>query len=153
MSTEPNLYEAVGGMERLRRLSENFYDKVLADPVLAPVFANFTPDHREHVAVWLGEVFGGPEEFTAQLGGHHALLKHHLGLGITDEQRERWVELMSSAADETLPADVRAAVMAYFDWGTRVAESVSSQPVGSDLGSPGPTPRWGTDGKLIHTPH
>jgi hemoglobin len=34
---------------------------------LAPVFEKFTPDHREHVAIWLAEVFGGPEAFTAEL--------------------------------------------------------------------------------------
>lgn len=54
-----SLYDAVGGTDGLRRLSDSFYERVLADEVLAPVFATFTPDHVEHVAVWLGEVFGG----------------------------------------------------------------------------------------------
>ncbi len=31
------LYEAVGGTDALRRLSNTFYDGVLADPLLAPV--------------------------------------------------------------------------------------------------------------------
>jgi hemoglobin len=145
-----NLYEDVGGIDGLRRLSTAFYERVLADPVLAPVFVNFTPTHVDHVAVWLAEVFGGPDEFTTRLGGHQTLLSTHLGLGIRDEHRQRWLELMAEAIDTTLPArpELRATLMAYFDWGTAIAQDVSHQPAGSDLGEPGPTPRWGYDGLI-----
>lgn len=130
------------------RLSNTFYDGVLADPLLAPVFAQFTRAHVEHVAVWLAEVFGGPAGFTAEHGGHHALLRAHLGLSITEEQRTRWMELMTDAVSRELPKDetLRRRVLEYFDWGTRIARDVSAGPVGQDLGEPGPTPRWGWDG-------
>ncbi|WP_406056340.1 group II truncated hemoglobin [Streptomyces sp. NBC_01077] len=142
------LYEAVGGADALRRLSETFYEGVLADPLLAPVFADFTAAHIEHVAVWLAEVFSGPAEFTAGLGGHQALLRAHLGLGITEEQRLRWMELMTVAVEKELPDDalLRRRVVEYFDWGTRIAKDVSASAPGTDLGDPGPTPRWGWDG-------
>jgi len=142
------LYEAVGGIDGLRRLSNTFYDGVLADPLLAPVFADFTPTHIEHVAVWLGEIFGGPARFTAELGGHQALLRAHLGLSITEKHRTRWLQLMGAAVDKELPDDelLRRRVMEYFDWGTRIARDVSAAPVGEELGDPGPTPRWGWDG-------
>jgi hemoglobin len=144
------LYEDGGGMDGLLRLSDSFYKRVLADPLLAPVFASFTPTHVDHVAVWLAEVLGGPEEFTARLGGHHALLESHLGLGIRDEHRQRWLELMDQAIGEVLPGQPRLhdALMAYFDWGTAIAEGVSHSPAGIDLGEPGPTPRWGYDGLI-----
>lgn len=144
------LYEDVGGTGGLRRLSSAFYQRVLADQMLASVFANFTPAHVEHVAIWLAEVFGGPEEYTARLGGHHALLTSHLGLAIREEHRQRWLELMAEAIDETLPGhpELRATLMAYFDWGTAIARDVSQSPVGTDLGKPGPTPRWGNDGLI-----
>jgi hemoglobin len=58
--TTPTLYEWAGGAEALRRLTEVFYDRVLDDELLAPVFGHMSPQHREHVALWLGEVFGGP---------------------------------------------------------------------------------------------
>ncbi|MEU9077412.1 group II truncated hemoglobin [Kitasatospora sp. NPDC048538] len=143
-----NLYEAVGGLEALRRLSRTFYEGVLADPLLAPVFAGFTTAHVEHVAVWLAEVFGGPARFTADLGGHQSLLRSHLGLAITEEQRLRWMELMADAVRAELPEDelLRRRVLEYFDWGTRIAEDVSASPAGTDLGDPGPTPRWGWEG-------
>ena len=51
--TTPTVYEWAGGAEALRRLTEVFYDKVLADPVLAPLFAHMSDQHREHVAIWL----------------------------------------------------------------------------------------------------
>ncbi|MFG2328949.1 group II truncated hemoglobin [Streptomyces sp. NPDC048604] len=143
-----SLYEAVGGRDGLRRLADGFYERVLADPLLAPVFADFTAAHVEHVAVWLGEVFSGPADFTAELGGHQALLRAHLGLGITEEQRVRWMELMTATVEKELPDDalLRRRVIEYFDWGTRIAKDVSASPPGTDLGEPGPTPRWGWDG-------
>ncbi|MFE1233869.1 group II truncated hemoglobin [Streptomyces sp. NPDC058745] len=145
---EKSLYEAVGGADALRRLSDTFYEAVLADPVLAPVFADFTPTHVQHVAVWLAEVFSGPADFTARLGGHQALLRAHLGLAITEEQRLRWMELMTAAVEKELPDDalLRRRVVEYFDWGTRIAKDVSASAPGTDLGEPGPTPRWGWDG-------
>ncbi|WP_406285872.1 group II truncated hemoglobin [Streptomyces sp. NBC_00209] len=142
------LAEAVGGIEGLRRLSNSFYDGVLSDPLLAPVFADFSRTHIEHVAVWLDEIFGGATRYTDDLGGHQALLKSHLGMAITEEQRLRWMELMSEAVAKELPDDevLRRRVIEYFDWGTRIARDVSADPVGTDLGDPGPTPRWGWDG-------
>ncbi|WP_406197090.1 group II truncated hemoglobin [Kitasatospora sp. NBC_01560] len=143
-----SLYEAVGGIDALRSLSNTFYEGVLADPVLAPVFADFTPTHIEHVAVWLGEIFGGPARFTGELGGHQSLLRSHLGLAITEEQRGRWMELMADAVRKELPDDelLRRRVVEYFDWGTKIAKDVSAAPAGTDLGDPGPTPRWGWEG-------
>lgn len=141
---ERTLYDAVGGIDGLRGLSQSFYERVLADEVLAPLFVTFTPTHVEHVAVWLAEVFGGPAEFTEAHGGHQALLRGHLGLGIRDEHRTRWLTLMGEALDEVFPGDppVHAALMAYFEWGTAIAQQISQDPVGADLGDPGPTPRW-----------
>lgn len=153
-NSERTLFEAVGGLEGLRRLSGAFYKGVLADELLAPVFANFTATHVDHVALWLGEIFGGPATFTEQLGGHQALLNSHLGLKITEEQRTRWMELMTAAVEETLPADpeLRHQVIEYFAWGTAIAREVSQDPAGTDLGSPGPTPRWGWQGLIKHQP-
>jgi hemoglobin len=145
-----SLYDDVGGTDGLRRLSAAFYKAVLADELLAPVFAQFTEEHADHVAVWLAEVFGGPADYTAQLGGHQALLRSHLGIGIREEHRQRWLQLMATAIDEVLPGkpELAASLMSYFDWGTTIAKDVSHEPAGTDLGEPGPTPRWGYEGLL-----
>jgi hemoglobin len=148
--TETSLNDAVGGLPALRRLSESFYRRVLDDELLAPVFVGFEQRHVEHVAVWLAEVFGGPPDFTVQLGGHQSLLNSHLGLGISDDHRARWLELMAAAVEETLPdrPDLHGTLMDYFAWGTAIAQEVSQEPAGTDLGEPGPTPRWGRDGLI-----
>lgn len=143
----PSIYEFVGGAETLDRLTSVFYDRVRADPLLAPVFVNFTDEHARNVAIWLGEVFGGPPTFTAEHGGHHGLLIRHLGLGITEEQRARWADLMVECAGEVLPADelLQRRFAEYIQWGTTIAREVSGpgQEVGDD---PGAVPRWGWDG-------
>jgi hemoglobin len=148
VATRTTLYDALGGLPALRRLSTAFYDRALADELLGPVFAHFTPTHVDHVAVWLAEVFGGPAEFTSELGGHQALLRSHLGLAIGEDHRQRWLELMSAAVADTFPEapELHAPLMAYFDWGTAIARDVSQDPVGTDLGAPGPVPRWDREG-------
>ncbi|MEV4940891.1 hypothetical protein [Streptomyces zaomyceticus] len=100
------------------------------------------------MAVWLAEVFSGPAGLTAELGGRQALLRARLGLGITDEQRLRRMELMTAAVEKELPDDalLRRRVVEYFDWGTRIARDVSASAPGTDLGEPGPIPRWGWNG-------
>ncbi|WP_432943568.1 group II truncated hemoglobin [Kribbella sp. CA-253562] len=142
--TTPTVYEWAGGAEALRRLTEVFYDRVLEDELLAPVFAHMSPQHREHVALWLGEVFGGPTKYTDELGGYPAMLAHHLNLGLTEQQRARWAALIAASADAAeLPDDpeFRSAFVAYVEWGTRLALA-NSQP-GATPPPKAPVPRWG----------
>lgn len=143
---DESFYAALGGEPALRRLIEAFYEEVLVDPVLEPVFVHFTPTHIDHVIVWLSEVFGGPAGYTERLGGHQALLSSHLDLRITEEQRARWAEVILRTAAKELPDDalVQRRFGEYIEWGTRIAASVS-QP-GTQLGDPGPVPHWGWDG-------
>ena len=56
----PSIFEAAGGAPVFEVLTSRFYRKVKADPLLSPVFASFTAEHARNVAIWLGEVFGGP---------------------------------------------------------------------------------------------
>ena len=151
--TTPTLYEWAGGHEALRRLTEVFYDKVLEDPVLAPVFAHMSDQHREHVAIWLGEVFRGHSRYTDELGGYPAMLSHHLGLTLTEEQRSRWAALIAASADPAgLPDDpeFRSAFVAYIEWGTRLA-LINAQP-GAHPPAQAPVPRWGWGVAPPYTP-
>jgi hemoglobin len=140
----PSLYEWAGGMDALTGLCEAFYRLVLADDLLAPMFADMDPRHARHVAVWLAEVFGGPAAYTAERGGYPHMLSRHLGKAITEAQRRRWVNLMMDAADEVgLPDDpeFRAAFVGYVEWGTRLAAGNSQ--AGADPVRQAPVPRWG----------
>jgi hemoglobin len=96
------------------------------------------------VTTWWCEVFGGPAAYTEQLGGYRRMLEHHLGLGISPEVRQRFVATMSVAADDAgLPDDpeFRSALLAYLEWGTRLAMH-NSQP-GAEVVEDAPVPRWG----------
>ncbi|WP_406634588.1 group II truncated hemoglobin [Amycolatopsis sp. WGS_07] len=140
----PTLYEWAGGAAALAKLTEAFYAKVAEDDLLAEVFAGMSPEHPAHVAVWLGEVFGGPAAYTAHHGGHEHMISRHTGRAITEPQRRRWVSLLLATADDVgLPADpeFRAALAGYLEWGSRLAV-VFSAPDAGPVGDQ-PVPRWG----------
>jgi truncated hemoglobin YjbI len=102
----PSIFDWAGGDAAFGRLTTVFYRQVRQDPLLAPVFAGMDEQHAEHVAAWLAEVFGGPARYTQELGGHAHMATKHLGRGITEPQRRRWVTLLMDAADEAcLPTD------------------------------------------------
>ena len=136
----PTLYEWAGGAPALLRLTEVFYERVRADPVLAPVFAQMPHDHPRHVATWLGEVFGGPARYTEERGGYPHMLAKHLDRALTEQQRRRWLDLICDAADAAeLPADpeFRSAFVAYLEWGTRLAVANSQPGAEPPRGGPG----------------
>jgi hemoglobin len=140
----PTLYEWAGGTEALERLTAVFYEKVVADDLIGPLFAHMDPAHPQHVAMWLAEVFGGPARYSAERGGYAHMLGYHLGQAITEPQRRRWVSLLADAADDAgLPGDpeFRAAFMGYIEWGTRLARA-NSQP-GATPPLEAPMPHWG----------
>jgi hemoglobin len=141
----PTLYEWAGGREAFERLIEAFYDRVERDELIAPLFpGGVSRKHRDHVTLWWCEVFGGPADYTEQLGGYERMVGKHRDLGITAEQRLRFATLMSEAADDArLPDDpeFRSAFVAYVEWGTRLALH-NSQP-GAEVPPKAPVPRWG----------
>lgn len=148
-ATIPTLYEWAGGGEALNRLTGVFYDKVLSDPLLEPVFRGMSGDHPMHVAAFIGEVFGGPRLYSEKFGGHAAMIRHHLNRHLTEPQRRRWITLIVEAADEAgLPDDpeFRSAFVAYLEWGTRLARLNSQDGANPALDEPVPQWGWGVPG-------
>ncbi len=140
----PTLYEWAGGREALERLFNAFYDRIEADELISPYFpGGVSAEHRKNVTTWWCEVFGGPAEYT-ELGGYHRMLNRHHDLAITPEERQRFVTLVSLAAEDAgLPDDpeFRSALMAYAEWGSRLALQ-NSQP-GAEPPPEAPVPKWG----------
>ena len=65
----PSLFEWAGGADALRRLIHAFYDRVERDELLSPFFPGGVSDtHRDHVAAWWVEVFGGPPAIHDRVG-------------------------------------------------------------------------------------
>jgi hemoglobin len=145
MADQPSLYEWAGGREAFARMINAFYDRVEQDDLLSPFFpGRVHEEHRRNVATWWSEVFGGPADYSEQLGGYERMLNKHRQLGITGEQRYRFASLMTRAADDAgMPDDpeFRSALVAYLEWGTRLALR-NSQPDAA-LVEHAPVPRWG----------
>jgi len=149
-STVPTLYEWAGGMPVFVTLFDKFYDKVLADPILEPVFKHMSPEHRLHVAHFVAEVLGGPKTYSESEGSHFKMIQKHLSKHLTQEHRKRWMELLLQTADELqLPDDpeFRSAFLAYLEWGTRIAVINSNlDEVNESPDVPMPAWGWGVPG-------
>jgi hemoglobin len=140
----PTLFEHAGGEEALHRLEQVFYDSVLADPLLQPLFGAGRPDHVDHLTAFTAESFGGPGRFSRELGFAH-LISVHRGLRITEEQRRRFVELYMAALDATeMPSDpaFREAVREHVEFGSKVAMQNSHAATDDELHPLREVPRW-----------
>ncbi len=138
------LYEHAGGDEALHHLEELFYDKALADPILKTLFGKRVPTHVDHLTWFTAESFGGPRRFTPELGFRY-LIDVHRHLNITDEQRERFVQLYLDALDEAgLPDDqpFRQAVREHVEFGAGVAQQNSWAETDADLHPIREVPKW-----------
>ena len=141
----PSLYEWIGGSEVLYRLTARFYDKVLHDDLLRPLFEGMPPEHPRHVADFIAEVLGGPQAYTEKRGGHAHMASRHFGRDITQAQRRHWLELLLETADEIgIPDDpeFRSAFVAYLEWGSRLAVINSQLPAGTATAESTPMPKW-----------
>lgn len=140
----PSLYEFVGGEEALHRLESTFYASVLEDPLLQPLFGAGQPQHVDHLTAFTAESFGGPDRFTRELGFAH-LIDVHRQLRISEEQRQRFVELYMAALDASdLPddQDFREAVRSHVEFGSSVAMQNSNAESEDDLHPLREVPRW-----------
>ncbi|PWK76573.1 hemoglobin [Mucilaginibacter oryzae] len=141
----PTLFEWAGGTPVFENLFNKFYDKVLADELLEPVFKHMSPRHRLHVAHFVAEVFGGPKTYSQNEGSHYAMINKHLQKHLTEAHRKRWIALLLQTADElSLPDDpeFRSAFIAYLEWGTRIAV-LNSQTDSTAEPPDTPMPKWG----------
>lgn len=131
------------------RRYENFRDfvcKVLRDGLLGEVFKNMSPEHVQHVSHFVAEVFGGDKLYTTQDNGSHSgMIGKHIGKMLTEEKRQRWVQLLLQTADEVgLKSDpeFRSAFVGYIEWGTRLAV-INSQLTENPMATSEPMPKWG----------
>jgi hemoglobin len=140
-----SLFEHAGGTVGLHRLEDVFYTSVLADPLLQPLFGAGQPHHVDHLTAFTSESFGGPDRFSRKLGGFQHLIDVHRGLKISEEQRQRFVELYLQALDTAgMPADApfREAVHSHVEFGSQVAMQNSHAETEDDLHPLREVPLW-----------
>ncbi len=141
----PSLYEHAGGEAALHRLEDSFYSSVLADPLLQPLFGSGQPQQVYHLTAFTAESFGGPARFTRELGGFEHLIEVHRYLKITEQLRQRFVELyMDALARVDLPDDeaFREAVRSHVEFGSQVAMQNSHAESDDELHPLREVPRW-----------
>lgn len=100
-STAPttSLYERLGGEAAVQSAVVLFYEKILADPSLAPFFAGLDMDKQINKQIaFMTMAFGGPHAY-----GGRELREAHSGLvkrGLTDEHFDRVASLLSETLAE-----------------------------------------------------
>jgi hemoglobin len=98
--TEDQVYARLGE-EGFARLVRAFYTQVPGDSILWPMYpAHDLAGAEERLRDFLIGRFGGPPRYIEQRG-HPRLRMRHMPFVINREARDRWVQLMDKALDET----------------------------------------------------
>lgn len=122
-TTSPAVLAPTGDGRSIERVTAHFYEGVVAHPVLAPVLATLPGDARRHVAQFVAEVFGGRDGQRDDVVHAHLMVRH-LGKHLSLQERRSWMDLLLESADAAgVPDDpeFRAALVAYLEWGFRIA--------------------------------
>ncbi len=95
-------FQAAGGEEGIRKLVDNFYDRMGSDPRFSTIY-NMHPDDIEisidKLARFLCGWLGGPKRYQEKYGPISIPSVHqHLSIG-TDE-RDQWLTCMKESIDE-----------------------------------------------------
>lgn len=101
-----SIYEEIGGSASVAAAVDGFYERVLADPLLAPYFAaTDMRRQRAHLRAFVAAALGGPEVY-----GGRDMGVAHAGLDVTDAAFDRVVEHLGAtlAALGVAPGTVAA---------------------------------------------
>ena len=93
-----NLYEALGGQEFFDELVERFYRRVALDAVLRPLYPEDLTDPKRHLALFLGQYWGGPTTYSDERG-HPRLRMRHAPFAVGPAERDAWLRNMTAALD------------------------------------------------------
>jgi len=149
------LYEAIGGIEGLKRLAHAWHHRVLKDEVVSHAFSHgFHPQHTERLAAYWAEALGGPRLFTSAYGDETSVVRRHSGNGPHEEMDDRAIACFDQAlADVGLALDEPLARVLhdYFAWATRTTmaryhDSADDVPKGLRI------PKWSWDGLVDEGP-
>ena len=95
--TTASAYDSLGAETGLRSVADQFYDRVHADPSLAPYFAGVdTPTLKRHQVDMLTAANGGPPKYSGR-----DWARAHAGLDITDEAFDCVVGYLNATLVET----------------------------------------------------
>lgn len=104
------------GEHGFTRLVAAFYRRIPADDILGPMYSESDfAGAEDRLRDFLIGRFGGPQRYIEQRG-HPRLRMRHAPFAVDGRARDRWIELMSAALEETaLPVEVDAELRAFFE--------------------------------------
>ncbi len=95
---EQSLYEQVGGAAFFERLVEGFYDAVVHDEILRPMYPEDLTESKRTMVLFLSQYWGGPPTYMEERG-HPRLRMRHAPFRITKKARDAWMLAMSTALE------------------------------------------------------
>ena len=112
---ELSLYDEVGGLPFFTALVDAFYEGIVTDPVLLPLYPPHDLDGARHrLTLFLVQYWGGPTTYMEERG-HPKLRLRHMPFHIGPTERDHWLLHMAAAVERvTEPGSVREMLMAYF---------------------------------------
>jgi len=100
MEEEVTILDRLGGEETVARLVDQFYDRVVRNESLAPLFASSDIDEvKRKQTLFLTQFLGGPPRYSEEFG-HPMLRYRHLPFPITPARAEEWLACMAGAMDD-----------------------------------------------------
>jgi len=109
-------YDEVGGSEVFETLVRRFYEGVVNDPVLKPMY----PEDDIEGAIWrlssfLIQYWGGPATYS-EVRGHPRLRMRHVPYKVNPDARDRWLGHMRAAMDSLNLSPIHDETLwGYFD--------------------------------------
>jgi hemoglobin len=96
--SEGTPFERWGGQPFFDALVAQFYVGVALDPVLRPMYPDDLEESKSHLALFLGQYWGGPETYN-EVRGHPRLRMRHAPFVIGRAEAEAWMLHMRAAVD------------------------------------------------------
>jgi hemoglobin len=108
------VFEAVGGQPYFDDLVHRFYEAVAGDPVLRPLYPDDLWPSEHHLALFLGQYWGGPTTYSEQRG-HPRLRMRHAPFRVGAAERDAWYRHMADAVAATgVHPEIADRLLAYF---------------------------------------
>ncbi|MEP0712488.1 cyanoglobin [Algoriphagus sp.] len=113
MNSAQTIYDLVGE-EKIRSLTRYFYLEVGKNDALRKLYPEDLSPAEERLALFLIQVFGGPDTYSEQRG-HPRLRMRHAQWKIDADMRDHWMNAMLKGLDQLkLEQDIKDAMMSYF---------------------------------------
>jgi len=108
------LYQRVGGREFFAGLVNRFYEGVVVDDILRPMYEEDLEAAKHRLVAFLSQYYGGTTEYE-ELRGSPMLRARHLKFPIDDAAKDAWLTHMGDALDRSeISAVDREELWRYF---------------------------------------